>query len=303
MKFSGTLPPGLKLRYSGRNVYLTGTPTKAGTYSFTLQGTDAKGASITAKRFTVYIAKPVLSIYSSFWSGYKGIKYSDYIYVTGGTSYTWTKTSGTFPTGLKLSYSGNKATLSGKPSRAGTYSFTLKATDKSGASVSKTFTIRVYDFSSIWSKLKVNKKKTTTPAIAPVDTKSSSQTSTSPKAEDTAVQTIGQGGITKTSLSVASDDILSIGEGKDEDLVEVVEGEPVTFVIGEWKNSAGTKVEKVSDVKIYINDKLVEGISVSDENTFTIPSVRTQEDFRIYVKARSSSGELVSEELYISVIK
>ena len=306
VKVSGTLPPGLKPRCSGRYVRLVGKPTTPGKYSFILQGTDAKGASIAPKRFTINIAKPDLRIYSYFKRGYKDRYYSsDYVYVTGGTSYTWTKTSGSFPPGLKPTYSGNKAILSGTPSKAGTYRFTLKAIDvKSKVSVSETFTIYVFDF-SIWSKLSklMNKKGTTTSTVAPVDTKSSSSTATSPKPEETVVQTIGQGGITKTSLSVASDDILSIGEGRDEDLVEVVEGEPVTFIIGEWKNAAGTKVEKVSDVKIFINDKLVEGISISDENTFTLPSVRTQEDFRIYVKARSKAGELVSEELYISVIK
>lgn len=141
-KLSGSVPPGLKLTYSGTRATLSGTPTNAGTYTFTLKVTDKNGYK-TTKTFTIVI-EPKIIISYTFKNGLAGASYSDYVSVSGGASpYTWKKSSGSFPTGLRLTYSGTKATLSGKPTKAGTYIFTLKVTDKNGVSESKAFMVIV----------------------------------------------------------------------------------------------------------------------------------------------------------------
>ena len=82
-----------------------------------------------------------------------------------------------------------------------------------------------------------------------------------------------------------------VGEGRDEDLVEVVAGEPVTFEIENLKSD---------EVEIYINDELIEEtFEISDEATFTLPADMIDSDFRIFIKA----GEATSNELHISVLE
>jgi mono/diheme cytochrome c family protein len=72
-----------------------------------------------------------------------GTGYSQTLAATGGrTPYTWSRTSGTLPSGLSLSSIG---VISGTPSATGTFSFTVRVTDSSSTpvSVSKTLSITV----------------------------------------------------------------------------------------------------------------------------------------------------------------
>src|SRR5205085_10867403 len=74
-------------------------------------------------------------------SGTTGTAYSLTLTAAGGSgSYTWTVASGSLTPGLSLSSNG---VLSGTPTTAGSYSFTLKVTDSSGASVSQAFQITI----------------------------------------------------------------------------------------------------------------------------------------------------------------
>ncbi|MBQ7733704.1 MAG: putative Ig domain-containing protein [Synergistaceae bacterium] len=150
-KTSGTLPPGLSLSWSGSTCYLKGTPSKAGTYTFCLQAKDAYGNTSSPMKFTVVINSIKLSVNSTFMNGTVGKTYSDYVTASGGTSpYTWTKTSGTLPTGLSLSWSGSTCYLKGTPSEAGTYTFYLQAKDNYGStSDAKSFTVVVNSTPSI----------------------------------------------------------------------------------------------------------------------------------------------------------
>ena len=60
---------------------------------------------------------------------------------TGGTGpYTFTRISGTLPPNLAVAPGG---TISGTATAAGTYTFTIKATDATGCSGTKTYTITV----------------------------------------------------------------------------------------------------------------------------------------------------------------
>src|SRR5215471_15863947 len=79
-----------------------------------------------------YVGPDLLSIDTTcpLPDGTVGTPYSATLTATGGTApYTWTLLSGSLPPGLSLSGAG---VISGTPTTAGTYTFTLKVVDASG---------------------------------------------------------------------------------------------------------------------------------------------------------------------------
>jgi hypothetical protein len=134
---SGTLPAGLTLSAAG---VLSGTPTTAGTSSFTIKVTDAVGAAST-KAFSLTINAALSITTASLPSGTVGVAYSQTLAGTGGTTpYTWSISAGTLPAGLTLSAAG---VLSGTPTAAGTSSFTIKVTDAVGTASTKAFSLTI----------------------------------------------------------------------------------------------------------------------------------------------------------------
>src|SRR5262245_2603639 len=127
--FSGSLPSGLTLTLTGT---LTGVPTSAGTFDFTIRVADSSTQPQTAqKAFSLVINPPPgpLSITtgSPLPSGIIGTTYSQTFSATGGTTpYRWALVAGALPGGLSLSASG---VLNGTPTSAGSFSFTVRATD------------------------------------------------------------------------------------------------------------------------------------------------------------------------------
>src|SRR5206468_5734135 len=71
----------------------------------------------------------------------QSVAYSQGLTASGGTSpYSWSVSSGTLPTGLSLSSSG---TLSGTPTVAGAFPFTVAVKDAASASASASLSISV----------------------------------------------------------------------------------------------------------------------------------------------------------------
>ena len=126
---TGTLPAGLTLSTGGT---ISGTPSAAGSSTFTVRATDSASQSATAS-LTVTINAPALTVAtSSLPGGTVGAPYSQALAASGGTPpYTWIAASGALPAGLTFSTGG---TISGTPLAAGSFAFSLRVADSSGSS-------------------------------------------------------------------------------------------------------------------------------------------------------------------------
>ena len=124
----GTLPPGLTLSASGQ---LSGTPTAGGTYNFSITATDANGFVSAMDNLTLPVNPPVFVFGpSNLTGGLYGTAYSAALTVSGGTPPygQFIVATGSLPPGITLSSTG---VLTGVPTAAGTYTFTVDATDAS----------------------------------------------------------------------------------------------------------------------------------------------------------------------------
>jgi large repetitive protein len=154
---SGTVPPGTLVRpdgLAGSGTILGGTPTTAGTYTFTVSGTDNSGISIAPMTYRITVVgnvqPPPLTINGSsvLPSGTVGTSYVNVFSVSGGSiPYTWSVRSGQLPPGLALNsditLSQTGDDLSGTPATAGTFTFTMQVTDGQGSQASRQFSLTV----------------------------------------------------------------------------------------------------------------------------------------------------------------
>ncbi|MFN7976198.1 MAG: putative Ig domain-containing protein [Acidobacteriota bacterium] len=137
---SGALPTGLSLN-AGTGV-ISGTPTTAGTYNFTVRATDA-AACIGQRAYVVVISGncPTITLSpAALPSGNVGTPYSQTVTASGGTApYTYSVSAGTLPTGLALN--AGSGVISGTPSATGTFNFTITATDVNSCTGSQGYAV------------------------------------------------------------------------------------------------------------------------------------------------------------------
>ena len=133
---AGTLPPGLTLGAS--DGVISGTPTTAGTYSFTVLAvidattSDTKALSINVRAPLTVTASEPFGSDTGVARTEVGVRFDSVLAPTGGFG-PYTATLGGFlPDGLELDLA--TGVLSGRPERAGTYRFTLAVTDAEGRS-------------------------------------------------------------------------------------------------------------------------------------------------------------------------
>lgn len=138
---AGSLPPGLSLAINGK---LSGRPTAAGSYSFTVRATDANGCSnqrtysLVVNSFTC--PNIVLSP-AALPAGVTGASYSQSVNATGGTGpYSFVIGSATLPAGLSLSSNGN---LTGLPAAAGNFTFSIRATDANSCAGERSYGLTI----------------------------------------------------------------------------------------------------------------------------------------------------------------
>lgn len=127
----GALPAGLTLSSSGT---ISGDPTASGASTFTVQVTDASGATAGPLSAQAQLSLTVVTALSiattSLPSGSEGVSYLTALFADGGTApYTWTLTTGSLPTGLTLA--AGSGVISGSPGSEGTFNFTVEAQDSS----------------------------------------------------------------------------------------------------------------------------------------------------------------------------
>lgn len=126
---AGALPTGLTIHST--TGLISGTPTVAGTYSFTVQATNAVGSSSHA--FTGSVSSSVVApdiTTTALNTLTQGVAFSQTLNASGTSPMTWTISSGTFPSGLTLNSA--NGSITGTPTGSGAYSFAVQVTNTAG---------------------------------------------------------------------------------------------------------------------------------------------------------------------------
>jgi hypothetical protein len=135
---STPLPIGLTLSTDG---VLTGSPSSAGTFSFSLRVADAAGGALT-QTFSLPVTQGLaITTASTLPPATAGAAYTATLAAAGGQpEYRWTLATGALPTGLTLSTAG---VVSGTPGAVGTFNFQARVTDAAGAEAVAALTLVV----------------------------------------------------------------------------------------------------------------------------------------------------------------
>jgi uncharacterized protein (TIGR03437 family) len=148
----GGLPPGLTLDANAGTI--TGIPTTAvgSPFLFSVTVTDSLGVVSPPITFTIAIGQPAavtVVTAASLPAGAAGASYLQFFAAGAGTPpyISWALSSGTLPPGTTFgSVTENgvlTGMLSGVPTQAGTYTFTLRVGDSSGGAASQQFTLTI----------------------------------------------------------------------------------------------------------------------------------------------------------------
>ncbi|MBA3375204.1 MAG: putative Ig domain-containing protein [Actinobacteria bacterium] len=131
---AGALPPGLTLGTSSG--LISGAPTTVGSYAFTVRAvvdaarSDTKSLTIDVRRPVTIAASTPFAAQTRLARAEVGLAFGASLGATGGSgTYTWSLASGTLPLGVALAVSG---AISGRPSAAGVYRFTVAVADTEG---------------------------------------------------------------------------------------------------------------------------------------------------------------------------
>ncbi|MFZ4857456.1 MAG: putative Ig domain-containing protein [Desulfuromonadaceae bacterium] len=140
--FSTTpLPAGLTL--NSTSGVISGTPTAVGPYSFDVTATDSAGRSY-RKTFRMYVEGPLAFATATLARAPVKSPYSQTIVGSGGfPPYLWTFDSGRLPAGL--TFNPATAIISGTPTTVETTTFTLSIKDYLNRTVSREFSLEVYN--------------------------------------------------------------------------------------------------------------------------------------------------------------
>lgn len=142
---SGALPGGLALGPTSGAI--TGTPTGAGSFSFTVTATDSLSQA-GSRAYSMTVAGVLTIAPATVPNGTVGTAYSQQLTVTGGTgAIGWAVTTGALPGGLTLSPT--TGLISGTPTAAGTFGFTVTATDSLSQTGTRTYSLQVLNVLTI----------------------------------------------------------------------------------------------------------------------------------------------------------
>ncbi|WP_334179810.1 autotransporter domain-containing protein [Pseudoxanthomonas sp.] len=138
----GALPAGLVLSTDGR---ITGAPTEAGSFTLTVRVTDSStgtGPFTAQQQYTLQVAAPQIAFaLPALPPATHAGAFNQTLAVNGGTApYTYAVTAGTLPQGVSLSAAG---VLSGTPTQAGSFAFTIEVRDANGFTGTQAYEIIV----------------------------------------------------------------------------------------------------------------------------------------------------------------
>lgn len=134
---AGALPAGITLAADGT---LSGTTAESGNFAFTTTATDANGNS-GEQAYALAIGAPEIAITpSSLPNGTGSVAYQQSLTASGGVGPYVFAAAGSLPDGLGL---GSEGTLSGIPTRSGSFTFTATATDANGFAGSADYTVLI----------------------------------------------------------------------------------------------------------------------------------------------------------------
>ncbi|UJW85878.1 IPT/TIG domain-containing protein [Devosia sp. SL43] len=155
---AGTLPAGLTL--TGDT--LSGTPTAAGTFGFTVTATDANGVSASAAYTLVVVPSAVITLTPAAGAlpdAMAGENYTETVVASGQVGAVTYAATGTLPAGLAVGATSGEITGSVDVGAEGDYSFTVTATDADANTASVSYTLKV-----LVREVTVENKAVTVPA-------------------------------------------------------------------------------------------------------------------------------------------
>ena len=155
---AGTLPPGLSLpaTFTGSGDTIGGTPAQPATeptYTFTVQGAGDQGQPLyQVFSITVDPNQPLTVVLpasgSTLFPGTVGQAFGINFFLSGGAApYTWALAAGQLPPGMQLQTFSDPRDASnemtGTPTTAGTFTWTMRVTDYLGQQATQQFTITI----------------------------------------------------------------------------------------------------------------------------------------------------------------
>jgi uncharacterized protein (TIGR03437 family) len=130
-------PPGLAINAS--TGVLSGPPSSSGSFSFTITAKDSQGFTGTSPTITLNVNPALTLAPATLTSGQVGTGYSQAFTASGGSGGFTYALVGTPPPGLGLTSN----ILSGTPTASGTFSFSIKAQDSIGGSVTNPYSLTI----------------------------------------------------------------------------------------------------------------------------------------------------------------
>ena len=140
---AGSLPPGLSISGATATATISGTPTTANVYNFTVTVSNPQGQT-DSQPLSINIQPALLNITTtSLPSGSATVPYSFFLNATGGSPpYSWSLAAGPLPPGLSLSSGGQ---ITGTPTATGSYPISypvrIRVNDSSAGSDIQSFTL------------------------------------------------------------------------------------------------------------------------------------------------------------------
>lgn len=136
---SAALPPGLNLVQGTPNAQIVGTPAIAGSAARTITLTDS-GSNTAKEGYVLQIFEPLQITTAGLPSGTVGQSYDEHLGVVGGLpSIAMSIVSGALPSGLSL----GGTSITGTPTAAGTFPFTVEVIDSLGNVDSRALAITI----------------------------------------------------------------------------------------------------------------------------------------------------------------